>query len=188
MHRLLTALGLTASLVCNAQTFWQGTTYGESVEQVQAKISGIGAPSVSAELSAKGIAALLNAPARLVERDFESYYYFSSRGLDRVILRRTALSPAAEAEATNSALIQALRLKYGRAKKTEDVKSSVLEGRAMWFMWTSGDTDILLVPQHGSDVLTLAYTLSERSKDRASERDAEKYRKKVDPKAEAAKL
>jgi len=188
MHLLVATFTLTASLACEAQTFLQGTVYGDSIEQVQSKVPGARAPRVSDELKANGIAALISAPIKLVEQDFESYYYFSPKGLERVILRRTQLSSEAEAEAVHNALIEALRLKYGRVAQTETIERVVLEKRPMWAIWNSGDTDILLVPQHGTEVLSLAYTLSERSKERANARAADTYKKKVKPKAEAAKL
>lgn len=187
MNHILATAALLVCTQCGAQVFWSGTVRGESVAQVQAKVPGATTPSESAELRAKGISTLMSVSTTLVNKPFNVYFYFSPNGLDRVIVRRTDLANEAEAGATFSALIEALRHKYGRATGREEA-SAIASGKAMWLMWSSGDTDLLLVPQHGAEPLTMVYTLSDRSKERAREREAEKYRKSVNPKAEAAKL
>ena len=59
MRTVTILLLLTAVLrVGHAQSFWQGTSYGDSVSVVQAKISGISEPKRSDELSASGIEVL----------------------------------------------------------------------------------------------------------------------------------
>lgn len=188
MHRLFVASALAIAGACQAQTFWQGTSYGDTVEQVQAKVPTSSAPQRSDDLQQKGVSTLLTVPAVLADREFDANFYFSSKGLDQVILIMKNLSSDAEASAAKGVLVQALRLKYGRATKSEDLVRSVREDKPLWIMWASADTDILLVPQHHSKNLMVAYTLSDRAKERADARAAKKYMKKLDPKAEAAKL
>lgn len=173
--------------ICQGQTFWQGTSYGDTAEQVQAKVANAKPSQAERELLDKGITTMLTDKTTLVGHEFDVYFYFTKNGLDQVILRRTDLSSSAEAATTTNVLIQALRLKYGSATKRANAQA-IIDRKPLWLMWESGDTDILLVPQHDAQVLTLLYVLSDESQERASAEKSKKYLRKINPKIEASKL
>lgn len=184
-----TALALlaTAPVTGGAQTFWQGTKYGDSIEKVRATVPNASLPQTSEELRRNDIATLVAAPAIIAGRRFNASLQFSAAGLERVILIAEPLSEA-EANATHDVLIKALREKYGRSVMAADPGQAVMEDKPFWMRWVSGDTDITLVAQHHSSGLMVAYTLGRRAKQRSDTDAAQKYLKKADPKAEAGKL
>jgi hypothetical protein len=68
------------------------------------------------------------------------------------------------------------------------IPASVSRSRGSWWVLESADTNIILSEQHGAEKLTPGYELSKRPKARANAREADKYLKRLDPKAEAGKL
>jgi hypothetical protein len=171
-------------LFAQAQAFWNGTAYGNSLDEVRAK-------EPTAQLHGPdpqhGVVAMLSAKTRLVEREFNVFYYFTNRGLDRVILQSATEMGAEQEAASQQALIQAIVHRYGRAKNTESA-AGLAAGRALWFTWEAGDTNVLLISRSPTHPMHLMYTFADRSSQRADAARAKAYRNKVDPKAESGRL
>jgi len=173
---------------CQAQEFWHGTNYGDSTQQVLAKIPGASKPQTSERLRSNGIAHLIDAPTELAGRNFHASLQFSSSGLEKVILIADELLSEQEANATHEVIIKAMKIRYGNLTKAADPGRSVLDDKPFWMMWSSGDTDIVVVPQHHADKLMVAYTLSDRRKEKANADAAKSYSKRINPKAVAGSL
>ena len=168
------------------QSLWHGTLYGDTVEQVRAKVQGLSAPQSSDELRRNGIETMMVGTSIIAERVFEANFQFNTAGLETVILIAKLLNRT-EADATYAVLVRALREKYGRAASRADARQ-IVETGVMWITWRAANTIILLAPQHQGKPLMVSYSL-DQDKEQAIDRSAsEKYIRRLSPKAEASKL
>ena len=178
------AVGVALSGAAYSQAFWSGSSYGDTLDQVRAKVAATIVTTSENTARAAGYVEMASTAISLAGEPFNVFFYFTPGGLDRVILVAAALSTKEQADATFDVLIKAMREKYKSVSETEDLGRAVAEDKPFWMQWRSGDTDIWLVPQHHEHPLMVAYELSDDAKSRAAKARA----RKSDPKVEAKKL
>ena len=178
-------LACLTPLASMAQTFWHGTTYGDTVEQVSAKVADLRAVDAGPELRAKGFVAIASAPTLVVGQPMEALFYFRANGLYQLVIRARKTFSESEAAATEAALIGALRKRYGRQRSSAD---ELIRGVPEWLKWENGETDVFFAPQRGTERMGLIYKMSERQAERDAAKRVERYKKSIDIGVEAGKL
>ncbi len=110
---------LLASLSASAQALWQGVPTGATPAEVVARLpEAVPAPAGLRDAAITGDV-LLRIPAHaLVDDEFEVLFGFAQEGLQNIVLRKQADSPA-QARAIAQRLTTALRASYGLEASTK---------------------------------------------------------------------
>ena len=118
---------------CNAQQFWQGTTYGMTPDEVAAVVTGVVKPQKLSTLGT-GATELLTLPElELVGNKFAVHFYFKGDRLDQV-----TISLASENESfsrTSSifeSLKEALKVRYGAGSEKPEQRGLLRVREASW--------------------------------------------------------
>lgn len=133
---------LLSTAAC-AQTLWQGTTYGMSVEQVKAAVPRATAPAEPNQLYGGAEELLRLAGVELQNKDFLASFYFKDGSLVQVTLSMINKQQFNVAMLVVEGLITTLRAKYGK-ELSGGVKTSEFLKKAD-YKWLSGRTNIVLV-------------------------------------------
>lgn len=140
--RLLFSLILLATAFCtNAQSLWNGTEYGMSLDQVKASLPHASSPAKPGNLADGAEELLRLEDIKLVNERFTASFYFKGGKLTQVTLSLAKRRPFNQTLLVFNQLTEALRAKYGQ-EISREIKRGGRGLNAADATWMSGRTNI----------------------------------------------
>jgi hypothetical protein len=124
----------------SAQSLWNGTNYGMSVDEVRATVPKAIAPDKPNRLADGAQELLRLTNVEIVGKTFDAQFFFRNGRLSQVTLSLEKGHTFHQATLTLNALSDALRAKYGREISHENDRTAALN--RITATWLSGKTNI----------------------------------------------
>lgn len=140
-----TVLGIVLALfssLCNAQSLWNGTEYGMTVNQVTSRVPGASPPSTLGHLADGSEELLRLENIDIVGKLFSAAFFFKSERLVQVTLSLEKGNTFHSATLTFNSLVEALRSKYGNETSNDELRGLLNKKSATWM---SGRTNVNLL-------------------------------------------
>lgn len=155
----IVALLLSFASSVTAQSLWQGTIYGMSLEQVKTVVPRAAPPAKPNRLADGSEELLRLEDVELVNKKFAASFYFRTGKLSQVTLSLEKGHSFHEAMLVFDSLTEALRAKYGHEINRGTEKGVLNRANAEWL---SGRTNINLIAisvGEGAAILNINYQI-----------------------------
>ena len=157
-HRIAAVMGLLAlQASVSGQALWQKTSYGMTLNQVQAVVPLAAVPKDPSHLSGNVQERLRIENYAVVGKPFVVRFYFGADKLVEVMLEALKEDSLIEYSSTFDALAEVLRAKYGAERSKENLDNSL--AMIHEFTWVDGTTDITLLLTSAGDTSSGAITV-----------------------------